>query len=315
MQIKPIKETDLDRVQTLIVPNDNQEFIIDTLGFAPTIDDILRHTKGDPDFDPNLFLGAYIKGELIGSVFALRRPWKQGREQTGFLKWISVKRGFRRCGIGRRLIENCQRKLKKLGCNKFSYGSSAPLYLVPGVPYGDSIMQEFLEKSGWSRQTDRVSLSVNLDEVDIDLQSIKTFLKVNRSVTIGTAGNKQRAPLFTFIEREFSRSWAIETVPALDNAQQAFCCYVADKKSGRILGFSAVNASNPNWFGPMGVQGERRMSGLGGLLVQYSTLLAKERNLKRLMFPWVNETEMFYRKVLGTVGDRHVFLKYEKIIL
>ena len=315
LQIKSTPEKHINRVRELMISDNNQEFLVNILGFKPTIPDILKHTKGDPDFNPKLFFGAYFKGELIGSILAVRRSWKQGREQTGFLKWIFVKFEFRRRGIGKRLIENCERELRLLGCKTLTFGNSAPLYLVPGVPNDDGFTQKLLEDSGWSKQTSRISLSVNIANVDIDVQGVETFLQVNKSISIGVANKKHFASLFTFIKEEFSRSWAVETTPALEDNQQAFCCYVADKESGGILGFAAINASNPNWFGPMGVKSEKRKAGLGGLLVQYSLLMAQDRNMKRLMFPWVNESEMFYRKILGSVVNRLVFIKYEKIIV
>ena len=315
VNIKSIPENHIDRINALLVANENGAMFSDIVGFIPRIEDVKRHAKRDPDFDSNLFLGAYSRTELVGSILGIHRPWKKGREKTGFIKWIFVKRTFQRRGIGTLLMKECEKKLHFLGCTLLEYGSCSPLYLFPGVHKEDHTTRCFLKTLGWKEISHRISLNVTLSEVDIDFKEMENFLKGNKSLLVGTANEKHKTQLFNFIEQEFSHSWAMESLPALEGVKNTFCCFLADKETGSILGFSTVNASNPNWFGPMGIKAEKQKAGLGCLLLRYSIIRAKQYNLKRLVFPWVNDTEKFYYRSLGTKGDRLVFLKYEKSIL
>jgi GNAT superfamily N-acetyltransferase len=87
--------------------------------------------------------------------------------------------------------------------------------------------------------------------------------------------------------------------PALQDAGPAFCCVLRDRGRGPVVGFAAVHATNPGWFGPMGVCPELQGRGLGGRLAIRAVQEAWDRGTDRLFLPWVNENEAFYRHVLG----------------
>ena len=313
LSIKPIPECHLDQIHDLLISDENCMFLLQILGFIPGRNDICRHTIKDSDFEPKLFLGAYIGEQLVGNILGIHRPWKKGRRHIGYLKWIFVKREYRRRGIGGLLLETCEQRFQMLGCVQLLYGSCSPAYLFPGIPKEDHVMQYFFRAFGWMGISERVSLHVNLSSLSIHPYEINTFLSLHQSISIGAADPIEKKSLINFIEREFSHSWALESLPAFDKNLQSFCSYVVDKKTGDFLGFLAVGAGNPNWLGPMGVKAEKRGQGLGETLLRYSLLLARERGIKRLIFSWVNESEGFYRKALGPV-DRLVFQKYQKII-
>ena len=302
--IKPIPQDQLNKVVQLIVSDENRRLLLDITGFTPNAHDIYRHTVGDPDFRPELFLGAYKGTELVGNVLGIHRPWKKDKEYMGFLKWIFVKHKYRRRGVGGQILEKCEHRLVLAGCNQILYGSSAPLYLFPGVPVEDKMMREFLNAHGWKECSERVNLDINVPDANLCREQTEVYLRADQAISIAISKSHEKDRLFNFIREEFSHSWALESLPALRGDKESFCCYLSQTLTGNILGFAVVNATNPSWFGPMGVKASSRMSGLGRRLVWYSLRVAQNRGIRRLIFPWVNESEVFYRKVIQLPIDR-----------
>ncbi len=282
------------------------------LGFHLTGHELLRHTAQDPDFDPDLLIGAYAGNELVGVIFGVQRPWKSTKEDTGYIKFVFVKNENRRQGIGRSLLDACERRLVGLGARVLVYGSSSPRYLLPGVPAGDLETQKFLSACGWSERSERVNLDLSLGKLKLTQDDLEILLDDNGCVSVEVAQSLDEREVLRFIETEFSYSWALESCRAFVAESDGFCSVIKENDTGRILGFAAVNASNPHWFGPMGIREDAQMSGLGRMLVTHALLTAKQRGINHVLFPWVNENEGFYRKVIGDL-DREVFLKYEKV--
>ena len=316
--VKPVPEHQLDSIYHLLISGETRQSLLRLLGFIPTISDIRRHSFGDPDFQSDLLLGAYKGEQLVGSILGIHRPWKIGRETIGYIKWIFIKREYRRQGIGQLLFNDCEQQLRLRGCAKLLFGSCSPIYLFPGVPKEDYAIQYFLKQLGWNQGSNRISLDVNIPSLPTHCKQINPFSDTQKSLVFDVADSEEKKRfLFKFIEQEFSRSWALESLPAAynDDNKSSFCCYVTGKNANDIYGFAAVGTANPGWFGPMGVKSEARMGGIGKLLVRNSLMLAKKRGIERLIISWVNDAEPFYRNVLGATVSRVIFLKYEKSLL
>jgi len=297
-------------VHTLILDED-LTFLTHSLGYIPTLEDLQRQITGDPDFDTELFLGAFEGNKLIGSVFGVRRPWKEGQEETGFIKFILVKRDYRQTGAGRKLLSSCESRQIEHGAKSLMYGASSPLYFFPGVPTESEDLCRLLESSGWERQTERVSLFTFLDETTVTQEQLENGLREKDSVSISLATPKDEQAIYDFISEEFTASWAKEACAAIHNSPQGFCSVLRDKGLNNVIGFAAINGTNPNWFGPMGVRGELRKQGLGHLLVYHTFLTATQRGMKHLLIPWINGKETFYCKfVTKTQWQR--YYKFEK---
>jgi ribosomal protein S18 acetylase RimI-like enzyme len=151
----PMKNNDIEIKKTTaevlpdihaIILEENHSDIMRILGFVPGPGDILRQTLDDPDYEPVLFLGAFDKDVLVGTVMGTRRPWKQA--DTAFIKWIIVKKQYRNRGVGRRLLRACESAMKDAGVKNIIYGSASPLYLFPGVPKESNGAVRLLESCG-----------------------------------------------------------------------------------------------------------------------------------------------------------------------
>ncbi len=310
--IQPIYHDRLAQIHALILEED-PVFLTSSMGFVPVLEEIQRQTVNDPDFDPELLLGAFIQDELAGSIMGIRRPWKESQKHTGFIKWIIVKKKYRRQNIGRMLIEECEKLLEIKGAKTLQYGGSAPLYLFPGVPRESDGLISLLESRGWNKQSDRVSLFTYLDETTITEELFYVFLNENRFVHIAIATPEDEKETSGFITHEFTPSWAKEACAAIHNPKEAFCSILREAESNTVIGFAAVNGTNPYWFGPMGVRPDLRKKGLGRLLVYHTFLTAQNRGMPHLMIPWINGKETFYNRFVTRMRWQ-VYYKFEKTI-
>jgi GNAT superfamily N-acetyltransferase len=301
-EITPVPEADLEALYRLLFEDGGPGWR-GVLGFTPRVEDVRRHTLDDPDFEQDLLLGAYASGELVGSIGAVRRPWKTGRETTGFIKWLHVGENFRRQGVGRALMERIEETLGGRGVTEMLYGGSAPRYLLPGVPESDTGTRSFLQAGGWQEGSERISL----------LAEIGPCSTAGKAADVHAAGPGDAPELMAFIEMTFGRSWALESEPAVQRRNDAFCIVSRARDTGEVVGFAAVHATNPGWLGPMGVHPDLRGQGMGKRLLVAALTTAAERGSRDLMFPWVNESEGFYRSVLPD-ARRLVFRKFSKTV-
>ena len=211
----------------------------------PSDGDWHRQIDGDPDLVAGLKPGAFHEGRLVGALLGVIRAWKPGRADLGYVKWLYVDPAFRRQGIAGALLEEAEDWFKSRGVQRLEYGASAPTYLLPGVWKGDAATRGLLESAGWTMPSERVSLHWPLDNVerdDVPLDGVEIQV-------CGEAALVEKVR--RFIERTFSPSWARECAPALESRELARCQVALDAQTREVLGFAAVNTTNPNWFGPM----------------------------------------------------------------
>jgi GNAT superfamily N-acetyltransferase len=193
--------------------------------------------------------------------------------------------------------------MQSRGIRELLYGSAAPRYFLPGVAAEDLATQALLTKYKWKPGSERINLSLSLTDTLPVLQTAPKGIE-SRLITLA-----DRDSLKSFVTAEFSESWWREIEPVYQQDTQAFGITVHSK--GRVAGFAAVHAANPNWFGPMGVSKEMQGQGIGRLLLLRTLNEAAARSTNTLTIPWVNET--FYNKCLGKL-PRRVFIKYSKSI-
>ncbi len=308
--IQPISSNQLGQIHALILDCDFT-FLSHALGFIPTVDYLQQQTLDDPDFDPELFLGAFRGNRLTGAVFGVRRPWKNGQEDIGFIKYILVKKDNRRMGTGTRLLAVCESRLLKRGAGSLIYGASSPRYFFPGVPTESKGLCGLLESAGWDKQSERVSLFTYLDKTTVTRELLEKVIQEKDAFRLSLATYEDEQEVKDFVTGEFTVSWAQEACAAIHNTPAGFCSVLRDKESNTVIGFAAVNGTNPNWFGPMGVRSELRKQGLGHLLVYHTFLTAKQRGMKHLLIPWINGKETFYSRFV-TEPRWQRYYKYEK---
>ena len=83
---------------------------------------------------PELLLGAFQSGQLVGSIMA-------GYDgHRGGMNYVGVLPAFQRKGIGKKLVEMAEEGLKQLGCPKVNLQ----------IRYSNSIAQDFYRRVGYS---------------------------------------------------------------------------------------------------------------------------------------------------------------------
>jgi len=266
-----------------------------TLGFAMTEEALWRHTFGDPDHSPELLLGAYAKDSLAACGMGIIRPWKS--PHRGFVKFIHGTRP----AIDP-LLGELEASMKKQGATELIYGSSSPWYLTPGAPLGDNATSGPLIAAGWSRSSTRLSQAVNVALAQTTAHPIPSGCRL-----LDTTG-QDKTVLLEFIESEFSLSWAKE---ARSGSNGAFCALI--KRSDEIIGFAAMHATNPNWFGPMGIKASERGRGLGKALLHHVLARLRREKSGQIILPWINDKIGFYENALGKAACKTlVFEKFSK---
>lgn len=298
-----LKPEHLQQLHSLLLSDPNEiDMFVRMTGFMPSKNELERQFWCDPDYDSELILGAFKDADLIGFCVAVRRPWKSERKTTGFIKWIYVAPGFRGQCIGSQLLQKVESVMQLYGVTDLIYGSSAPQYLWPGVSVQDHALQALLDQHGWIGSSERINLNLPLPFIT---SAISTRLD-DIEISIATADDKGAVDMF--INSEFTESWGKEIEPVFQPEHSAFGIMASCQ--GKIIGFAAIHATNPNWFGPMVVSASYRGRGVGKLLLLTSINKAAAGGTTRLIIPWVNE--LFYNKCLGLL-TRQVFIKYRKI--
>jgi len=283
------------------------------LCFSPDKKEWLRHTFDDPDFDQELFLGIFENNLLIGVVLGIVRAWKA--PQKGFIKFIFAEHSSEESRILSKLLREIQKRLSDKNISEIHFGSSSPYYLFPGLPAENKKLYNILISLSWQDVSERINRVIDMRNLRISQSDLTNMLyrtncanlatnsseieeEVTYSISIATEDDKD--DLTEFIENEFSQSWAKECQKTFSPHHNAFSSIIRNADN-KIIGFAALNASNPNWFGPMGVEMSLRGKGLGKLLVLYTILYAKKQlsQTESLLLPWINDNNKFYCTILG----------------
>lgn len=293
MIIRPLEKTDLlelsNHIRKSLREND-----VESLGFLPDINHIEKQTFLDPDYQMELLLGAFDEGKCIGSIMGLTRLWKEGREDTGYIKWILVDPDRRREGIGQSLYRAIENQFLEQNLKVYTFGSSSPSYFLPGMPKESAGGKEFFEKHGWITDSERVSILAELKEELLNHEELSLLPRSDRQYNCTIAKSEDKDELVEFVKNEFDGSWSNEVKMAMEGSNPNSGSIIVRDTEGSILGFAAFHGSNPQWFGPMGVREDLRKEGFGRLLFYSAIKEMMSRGITSTTLPWINGKEEFY---------------------
>ncbi|MFX0103313.1 MAG: GNAT family N-acetyltransferase, partial [Candidatus Hodarchaeota archaeon] len=250
--LEEIGNENLDQVLEILEDDaDFTNYWSKIMGFNLTRGILKEKTMLDIDFEKHLFLGAFNGPDLVGFSMAIRRPWKEGRESQAWIKFIYIIPSNRKKGIGTRLLSEFERRLHDLDVNLVTLGSSAPNYVIPGMPQDRVGEILFLKKNGWEQLSERTNLSIQLSKNQVTQEDINNYLGMNPEYEILLASKENKGEIEDFFILEFSKSWFIEISPAFNKDSREILSILKDRETGKIVGFAATNCTNENWFGPM----------------------------------------------------------------
>ena len=102
--------------------------------------------------------------------------------------------------------------------------------------------------------------------------------------------------ILEFVKKNFQRNWVYEVEHAL--MEPVSKCYIATE-NGKILGFACFDSSAKGFFGPIGVDPERRGEDIGKMLLVKTLESMREYGYGYAIIGWVSEAEQFYKKTVG----------------
>lgn len=118
----------------------------------------------------------------------------------------------------------------------------------------------------------------------------------NSNIKIKRAFIGDKDAILSFVQRHFQKNWVYEVEKSL--MQDVSKCFVATE-NGKILGFSCYDSSAKGFFGPIGVDPERRGEQIGRNLLIKTLDAMWEYGYGYAIIGWVTEAESFYRRVVG----------------
>lgn len=121
-------------------------------------------------------------------------------------------------------------------------------------------------------------------------------MNTNSNIKIKRAFVGDKDAILSFVEKHFQKNWIYEVEKSL--MQEVSKCFIATE-NGEIVGFSCYDSSAKGFFGPIGVDPERRGKQIGRSLLIRTLDAMQEYGYGHAIIGWVNEAEAFYRKAVG----------------
>ncbi|HEY3954983.1 MAG TPA: GNAT family N-acetyltransferase [Streptosporangiaceae bacterium] len=219
-----------------------------------------------------------------------------GSPARGWLTAFGVRDGSRRRGLGRALIDAAVARLRAAGCATVRTGGPGEAYLVPGVDTAAYPAAAPLLGAAGFRPAGTVhgmarGLSAPLPPAD------------------PPAGVRYRAPapgelpaLAAMVAAALSPSWA--SVVRAAPPELLLVAYAGRQPVG--FAGSDLYAGCPGRFGPIGVSGDWRGSGIGRGLLDRTLTAMRDRGHRRAWFLWAPDSpagQAMYRSA-GFATDR-----------
>jgi len=259
----------------------------------------------DPDFDPQLTYSAFDGEELLGFLDGVIR--KIRGERLGYIKLMVVAKAFRRKGLGSRLYQMLEHKMREAKVDKIRVYDVPFNYFMPGIDPRYTPALAFFETLGFKRFGDTSNLTVDLTNQDFSAEKEEKALR-SKGIEISRATYNDMQEIMDFIDEHFDL-WRHEVMNAYNSLPVSL--HIA-RKEGKIKAFSGHNGNNfgTGWFGPMGTHPDLRGLGIGGLLLKRCLQDMKDWGLEKSIIPWVGPIR-FYSYYANAVVER-VFWRYEK---
>jgi GNAT superfamily N-acetyltransferase len=264
----------------------------------PLIED---KTFGDPHFDPELALVGREKDRIVAFMPGLCK--EKGGAVVGWVKWFAVDRDRRREGLGTRLLDEMERRLRERGAKEIRISDCAPNYLQPGVDPRNTSAAAFLLRRGYSKAGDFFHMEADLNRRD--------WATGQQEETLETEGFRFRRlePGDRQGFMDFLAGDPKEDGYRVDKCylQKPISCHIA-LQDEQIVAYAQYDVDRPGWFGAMRTaEPFRRAKGLGTVL--FKRCMADMRGLgyQKALIGWVAPL-YFYAKVADARVCRTMWL-------
>ncbi len=285
-----------------------------------TVHKFRKQALFDDNFDTELCFTAVENNHVIGFLLATKRKFpylERGLEPTrGWINVIFVAKNYMNNGIGTRLVECAEAKLKSMGVDTITLGAYSPNYFFPGIDndnYKEAIL--FFEKMGYLAGKHSFSMCKDLHDYSI---SEETAIQLSKAQVAGFSflnfEYNYALELLEFLKDEFGGGWKRNALISMQNNTAEDCILLVLNSEQKIVGFCMrMIDGNPMRFGPIGVKDEVRNFGIGGILFDLMQMEMKKRGIYHLYFVSTDEPgKRFYER--HGVKVFRTYVDYQKTI-
>jgi GNAT superfamily N-acetyltransferase len=285
---RPFRSCDVDR----IVSGWN-----DSIRFDPVDQQwFFEYVLLDQNFDPAGLTVAETDGEIVGCAYAVRRLTPASgsdlQPDLGWIPFMFVTPKAQHSGVGQQLLRSAVDFLLDAERTVVDFGCYTPNYFVPGLeaaayPEGDL----FLRRAGFEVRGEPVAMDRTL--VGYAIPSEVAALRRAREADGYRFDNPTEGEipeLLAFAGNGFAPDWAEAIRDSLRQGHGLRRIQVAWRQD-KIAGFAMYAAYRgiPERFGPFGVDGELRGSGLGKILLHQTLHAMRAEGLHTAWFLWTGE--------------------------
>jgi GNAT superfamily N-acetyltransferase len=251
-----------------------------------------RRVIYDVNFDPQKYLFAVEKGELLGFVYGTKRRIPDEiaglQDEQGWIVAMGVLPSRRGQGIGRALLAAIEKKLVDEGAKKIDVGPYATNYFCPGVDkdaYADGV--RFLNAAGYETKGECSSMHRSLR----GYQTPPRYIEKKKALEAAGYRFKTFEPADTLSFLAFMREdfgwWLPDVRPSILDGRAEKNLILAQDAAGATVGFvlRAMDGTAER-FGPFGVKASLQGTGLGAVLFHTMMESFVESRVFYMYFLW-----------------------------
>lgn len=311
MLIRPFIAQDLSALVTIFNQECSQSSISE--------DEFVRLHVADMNFDALLCLVAVDKGAVVGFLFGIKRKisyFSRGKqEDTAWIKFMAVNKEFQSKGIGAKLLQVFQERVKESNTSIIILGMYSPSYVFSGVDINNTKAIRFFEYHGYIKKEYAYQMERSLLDYVTPLSIIaKKEALLQEGYIFIPFETRYAYSLLSMIQANFSEGWLSYVINAIKNktaASEIILCIKQDEVVGYVSRASIDD--DPCRFGPFGVSEPYRNKKLGEILIHEMFTSMKAENLISVYFKSTEEKgKRFYLRQGMEV--KRTYQKYEKVI-
>jgi len=274
----------------------------------------------DDNFDPNLSWVALEDERVIGYILATKRKFpylERGTEPNrGWINVMFVDKDYRRRGIGQKLYDLAESKLKEMGATNITLGAYSPSYFFFGLDpehYPESI--GFFEKNGYISYEHHYSMGKDLQGFQIPEATLeKKRIAEEKGYRFFNFDYSYSIELLEFLKEEFGGGWKRNALLAMQANTAEDVLVLVTNPQGKICGCcNRAIDGNPMRFGPVGIAKSERNAGLGSILLDYVCFEMCKKGIYRMFFITTDDAGRRYYERNGLSVIR-MFVTYKKEI-
>ncbi|WP_449538151.1 GNAT family N-acetyltransferase [Ferdinandcohnia sp. Marseille-Q9671] len=296
----------------------NQEIGID----FPMRKELFKQNSFD---DCNVFMdGSLIaindENRVVG--FVVSKRWQDkidvgiGKE-TGWIQVLLVDQNYRNRGIGEKLLQHAEHKLKESGMTHLWLGKDTYHYF-PGIPLHYEAVRTWFEKRGYIPSS---------TEYDLDCHSERHTRETpsKEGVEHSLLKLEEKEEFLSFLKRCFPGRWEYEAIKYFETGGQGRE-FVLLKKKNQIIGFCRINdskspeiAQNVYWsplyrqelggIGPLGIDPTERKHGYGLFIVEAAVSYLHKRHVTDIVIDWTGLVSFYNKLGFEVCKSYHSYFK------